>query len=190
MKITFVALGAEQLGISQLSAIAKRDGHEVDIAYSASLFNDRFYLEIPSLAKLFDDRNEVLQAIKDQKPDVLAFSCLTSTYQWMLGIAADAKEVFPDMKTIFGGVHISAVPDRVIQKPQVDYVVSGEGDLAFPLILDAIARGGATSPIPNTRFKTASGEVIRGVQQGFIQDLDALPHFDKTTGLSLTYLIR
>ncbi len=180
MKITFVALGSEQLGISQLSAIAKRDGHKVGMAFSAAMFNDRFYLEIPSLAKLFDDRKDVLQAIKDQQPDVLAFSCLTSTYQWMLEIARAAKEINPNVKTVFGGVHISAVPDRAIQRPEVDYVVSGEGDVAFSKILDAIASGGPTLPIPNTRFKTPDGTVVRGLQQGFIQDLDALPYFDKT----------
>jgi anaerobic magnesium-protoporphyrin IX monomethyl ester cyclase len=71
------------------------------------------------------------------------------------------------------------VPDRVIIKPEVDYVVVGEGDVVFPLILNAIAEGGATEAIPNTRFKDSNGCVIRGIQQGFIQDLDALPHFDK-----------
>jgi anaerobic magnesium-protoporphyrin IX monomethyl ester cyclase len=179
MKVTFVVLGSEQLAVSQLSAIAKRDGHQVGIAFSASLFNDRYNLEFPSIAKIFDDQSEVIGAIQKQEPDVLVFSCLTSTYQWMLGIARIAKDINPNVKTIFGGVHISAVPDRVIIKPEVDYVVVGEGDVVFPLILNAIAEGGATEAIPNTRFKDSNGCVIRGIQQGFIQDLDALPHFDK-----------
>ncbi len=180
MKVTFVALGSEQLGISQLSAIAKRDGHQVSLAFSASLFHDRFNLEIPSLGNFFDDRSEVINAIKQEKPDVLAFSCLTSTYQWMLGVAKEAKEIFPNVKTVFGGVHVSAVPDRTILKPEVDYAVVGEGDIAFPLILQAIANGGpGTEPIPNTRYKTKSGIVIKGVQQGFVQDLDSLPFYDK-----------
>ncbi len=179
MKVTFVVLGSEQLAISQLSAIVKKAGHQVGIAFSASLFHDRFNLEIPSLAKIVDDRSNVIQAIKDQQPDVLAFSCLTSTYQWTLSVAEEAKQILPNVKTVFGGVHVSAVPDRVISRPQVDFAVSGEGDIAFPLILDALSKGGPTTPIPNTRFKAKDGTVIRGLQQGFIQDLDALPFFDK-----------
>ena len=66
MKVTFVAMGTEQLPISLLSAILKRDGHEVGLAFSASLFNDRFNLEIESLGKFFDDRNEVIKAIVKQ----------------------------------------------------------------------------------------------------------------------------
>lgn len=179
MSVTFVGLGTEQLGISQLSAIARREGHSVGLAFSASLFHDRFNLEFPSIAPFFDDTHNVIQAIKDQKPDVLAFGALTSTYQWMLDVARQAKEINPHIKTVFGGVHPSAVPHLVIARPQVDYVVVGEGDEAFPAILKAIADENFQTPIYNTRFKNAKGEVISGLQKGFLQHLDTLPFFDK-----------
>ncbi len=179
MRVTFVALGSEQLGVSQLSAIARREGHEVDLAFSASLFNDRYNLSVPRLAPYFDDRRDVMDAIARQRPDVLAFSVLTGTYRWMLGVAADAKVMFPGVKTIFGGVHPSAVPDRVLAQPQVDFVCVGEGDVAFPAVLRAVGEGGPRAPIPNVRFRGADGAVVRGPQTGFLQDLDALPFFDK-----------
>ena len=56
MRVTFVAIGWEQLGISLLSAIAKEKGHEVNLAFSSALFNDRAHFNIPALAALFDDR--------------------------------------------------------------------------------------------------------------------------------------
>jgi anaerobic magnesium-protoporphyrin IX monomethyl ester cyclase len=180
MKITFVGLGTEQLGISQISAIAKREGHSVGMAFSASLFHDRFNLEFPSIAPYFDDTHKVIQAIKDQQPDILAFSALTSTYQWMLEVARAAKEINPNIKTVFGGVHPSAVPSLVIVRPEVDFVVVGEGDVAFPQIINSVREGKYTDPIYNTRFKNKEGKVITGLQKGFIQDLDSLPFFDKT----------
>lgn len=180
MRITFVALGWEQLGVSLLASIAKQHGHEVNLAFSPSLFNDRAHLHVPPLARLFDDRKDVLAAIERQQPDVLAFSAMTGTYQWMLGIARDAKGLFPTVKTVFGGVHPSAVPERVLVRPEVDYVCVGEGDAAFPEILKAIEKGGATGPIVNTRYCLPDGRVVRGSQAGFINDLDALPVFDKT----------
>src|SRR5205085_12220681 len=103
---------------------------------------DRYNFSIPSLAPYFDDRNEVLKTIERQKPDVLAFSALTGTYQWMLGIARDAKKIFPDVKIIFGGVHVSAVPERVLARPAVCFICVGEGDIALPWILKAIEEGG------------------------------------------------
>ncbi|CAM6004746.1 unnamed protein product [Sphagnum balticum] len=162
-----------------LSAVLKQQGHQVGLAYSASLFNDRFNLEIPALGNIFRDRRLVIQAIEEQQPDVLAFSCLTSTYQWALGIAREAKEMFPDIKTVFGGVHVSAVPDIVVVRPEVDFVVTGEGERAMPMILEELKKGLTNNPIPNTRYKAADGSVIRGLQQGFIQDLDLLPFADK-----------
>ncbi len=181
MRVTFVALGWEQLGVSLLSALAKRDGHEVNLAFSVSQFNDRYNFSIPSLAPIFDDRSELIKTIIHQKPDVLAFSVLTGTYQWMLGVAEEIKAVYPEVKTIFGGVHVSAVPDRVLSNSQVDYVCVGEGDVAFPTILQEIEKGGPQGKaIANTRYKLANGRVVRGPQTGFIQDLDTLPIFDKT----------
>lgn len=179
LKVTFVGLGTEQLGISQISAIAKRDGHQVGLAFSASLFHDRFNLEFPSIAPFFDDTHNVIQAIQDQQPDVLSFGALTSTYQWMLHVAQKAKEINPNIKTVFGGVHPSAVPHLVIARPQVDFVVVGEGDEAFPSILKAIAKKDYSQPIFNTRFKNAEGRIISGLQKGFLQHLDTLPFFDK-----------
>lgn len=180
MRITFVALGWEQLSVSLLTALAKRDGHEVSLAFSPGLFHDRYNLHVPFLANLFDDRNHVLHTIAKQKPDVLAFSAMTATYQWMLGIARDAKRMDPNVKVLFGGVHASAVPDRVLQQEPVDFVCVGEGDLAFRFILQAIARKNFSSPIPNTRYKSPDGKIIQGSQSGFIQDLDSLPGFDKS----------
>jgi anaerobic magnesium-protoporphyrin IX monomethyl ester cyclase len=178
-KVTFAALGTEQLGISMLSAIARQHGHTVNLAFSASLFHDRFNLEFPSISPYFDDTDEVIKAIEQQQPDVLALSPLTSVYQWSLKVAEKAKEINPNIKTVFGGVHASAVPHRLLQRSAIDFVVVGEGDVAFPRIIKAVETGDYSTPIPNTRFKAPDGKIISGPQVGFNQDIDSLPFADK-----------
>jgi radical SAM superfamily enzyme YgiQ (UPF0313 family) len=180
MRITFVAIGWEQLGTSLLSAIAKQQGHQVNLAFSVSLFNDHFHLSIPPIARFFDDRQDVIDAIRKQEPDVLACSAVTTNYQWLLGIAKETKALFPNTKVVFGGVHPTAVPEIVLQQSEVDFVCVGEGDIAFPMILNAIEKGAYSEPIPNTRHKLPDGQVVRGPQIGFFQDLDSLPIYDKT----------
>jgi anaerobic magnesium-protoporphyrin IX monomethyl ester cyclase len=180
MRITFLGLGTEQLGISQLSAILKKNGHETNVAFAAQLFNDRFNLQFPSIAKYFDDTKDAIQTIKDTNPDVVAFGALTSTFQWGLEVCRAAKAFNPNIKVIFGGVHPSAVPDLVLSKPEVDFVVVGEGDVAFPIILEQIQKNDYQTPIINTRYKTPEGNIVQGKQGGFIQDLDSLPIPDKT----------
>jgi radical SAM superfamily enzyme YgiQ (UPF0313 family) len=179
IKVTFAALGTEQLGISMLSAIAKSNGYQTNLAFSASLFHDRFNLEMPWLSPYFNDISEVIKAIEKQQPDVLALSPLTATYQWSLDIARAAKALNPEVKTVFGGVHASAVPHLLLQRPVVDFVVVGEGDIAFPHILKAVETSDYSKSIPNTRYKTPNGTINFGPQAGFIQDLDALPFSDK-----------
>lgn len=179
MKITFVSLGAEQLGISQLSSIIQAKGHQVGLAFSASLFNDRFNLEIPSIAQFFNDTQNVYDAIQKQHPDIIAFSPLTSTYQWCLQVAQNTKSMYPEIKTIFGGVHASAVPHLLLEEAAIDYVVVGEGDEAFPAIIEAIEKQDYATPILNTQYKNPKGNIIKGIQTGFYQSLDTLPFYDK-----------
>ncbi|MCK5014046.1 MAG: radical SAM protein [Candidatus Omnitrophica bacterium] len=181
MRITFVGINSEQLGISMMSALAKLEGHEVKLAFSASLFNDRLQLTSPSfISSIFDDSDIVLKTIKEQQPDVIAFSPVSGTYQWSLSIAEKSKQFCPDAKIVFGGIHATAVPKRVLAQPFVDFVCVGEGDVAFPAILRAIESSEISEPIPNTHFKLPNGEVVKGPQIGFIEDLDSLPVYDKT----------
>jgi radical SAM superfamily enzyme YgiQ (UPF0313 family) len=179
MHVTFVGVGCEQLPISLLAAICRREGHSVGLAFSAALFDDRYQLRVPALAQLFDDRSAVIDAIVEQQPDVLACSVLTNLHPWMREVAREAKERVPGLQVVFGGVHPSAVPDRVLACPEVDFVCVGEGDIAFPALLRALEKGGPTEAIPNIRYQRTDGTVVRGPQAAFVQDLDALPWFDK-----------
>ncbi|MCG3172952.1 MAG: hypothetical protein GMKNLPBB_01124 [Myxococcota bacterium] len=179
MRITFLGIAEEQMGLGLMAAIARKEGHQIDLAFSSSLFDDNKRLAWTSVARVFDDTPEVMAQIERQRPDVIAASPLTCNYKWAVKIARLAKEMFPGVKVVFGGIHVTALPDRAIQRPEIDYVVAGEGEIAFPLILKAIAAGGSSKPIPNTRFKTPDGVVIRGVQEGFIENLDDIPFGEK-----------
>ena len=179
MKITFIGIGYEHLSISILSAIAKKHGHQTSLAYFSTLLYDNEFPEFNKLSNILDNSRSVLNSIIDEKPDVLALSAVTNTYQTMLSIASEIKKHHPEIKTIIGGPHASAVPERVILNTNIDYIVIGEGDDAFIKILDSIKGKDFHTPIENTWFKDAKGNVIKGFQKGFIQDLNALPQFDK-----------
>ena len=148
MKISFVAIGCEQLAISMLAALATCEGHKVEVAFASRILDGH----VGVLGRLFDDTHLLMKQLEEQQPDVIGFSALTMNYQIMLSVARQAKEILPNVKTIFGGVHVSAVPDRAIALPEVDFVVAGEGEIAFIEILKAIEAGGPKEAIQNTRF--------------------------------------
>jgi radical SAM superfamily enzyme YgiQ (UPF0313 family) len=178
MRILFVALGTEQLNISLLASILRRAGHEVGLAFSPHLFDDRDQLSIPSLARWFPDDDDVVEQAARFRPDVVCYSALTVTYRWMIDIAQRIKDRCGAI-SIFGGVHASAVPQLVLEEPVVDYVCVGEGDFALPMLIAALADGRREVLLPNIGLRGPGGRMIKGAQMPFVQDLDRLPPFEK-----------
>jgi radical SAM superfamily enzyme YgiQ (UPF0313 family) len=177
MKCTFVAMGAENISLQAVSAMLKRHGHQTELAYDQSLFDDKNYLFLPRLATLFDHKRVVLAQILDSRPDLVAFSVLTSNYLWALDMARRVKQRL-DVPVVFGGIHPTTLPELVIANECVDMLVVGEGDHAMVDICDSLeARDGRTD-IPNVWFKRG-GEVISNDQRPVVANLDDLPIPDK-----------
>lgn len=176
MKIAFVYMGAENLGIEYLSAAAKKAGHDVRLLYDPAVFHGNIMWDIPALARIFNLKDRMVSEIAKWKPDVTAFSCVTSNYQWALSFAADVKKVLPGTTVVFGGPHVNAAARTVIQENSVDAIITGEADEEFPKFLNMVAEG--SSPGPGTSVKR-NGEVISGPGIAFVDDLDRLPWPDK-----------
>jgi radical SAM superfamily enzyme YgiQ (UPF0313 family) len=179
MKVTFVALGQEQLPISLLSAVLKREGHTTSLVFDPALFDDRTYLDIPALARIFDRTARVVDEVVAEAPDLVAFSVLTPMYQWALSVAHAVKERI-DVPVIFGGVHPSAVPEVCLENSCVDYVCRGEGEVPLVRLCEVLppADERPAEPIPNMWW-VDRGRLVSGPNASFIQELDDLPFWDK-----------
>ncbi|MGD0278306.1 MAG: radical SAM protein [Smithella sp.] len=179
MKIAFFNIAHESLAISILSAIAKKEGHSVKLFHTPTLFRDGLTREFKRLSKLFSNEKDVFRRIEAYQPDLIAFSVVTFHYQLALNYAATCKKICPKAKIVFGGIHVSSVPEIVIANEFIDYIVIGEGEIAFSEIIKHIEKGDSSEPIVNTWYKSKNNTTIKGKQAGFIQDLDSLPHYDK-----------
>jgi len=83
-----------------------------------------------------------------------------------------------------GGAHVSCDPEGVLRTPSVDYVILGEGEVRFALLLEQIGKRKAKSiekidgigywKVGTTRNR--DGGIRVNPLQNFIQDLDSLPH--------------
>jgi len=177
MKITFVYGGFENLGVEYLSSSLKRAGHEVSLVYSPKLFDDTM-LEIPLFAKIFTHYNDLAKRVVKTRPDIVAFSIVTDDYVWALKIARKVKKINPDIKTLFGGIHVTSVPDRVIHQKEVDYACVGEGEYAIVEFVNAFEKGLSLDNIPNIWGKNGDS-YFSNPPRPLIQDLDELPFPDK-----------
>ena len=179
MKIAFTSIAYESLAISILSAIAKKEGHDVKLIHIPTIFKDGLTREFKLLARLFSNDKAIFKNLQAYQPDLIAFSVTTFDYQRALHYAEIFKKICPKAKIVFGGIHVSSVPEVVIANDFIDYVVIGEGEIAFSEIIKHIEKGDSSEPIVNTWYKSKDTKIIKGRQAGFIQDLDSLPHFDK-----------
>lgn len=178
MHVTFVSLGSELIGVEYLSAYLKKYGHSTSLAHHPALFNDRFQLNMPLLAKLFDQDDRIVEYILHLDPDLIGFSCLTNTFEWSLEIARRVREQ-KRIPTIFGGVHPSAIPEFVLGYDEVDFVCESEGEVALLELCNDLECGGDGTGINNIWAKP-DGEITRPpMVSSFLQDLDSLPFPDK-----------
>lgn len=178
MKITFVYLGAESLSIEILSSVLRKNKHSTYLAFDPGLFAERQYLDMPFLARIFDYKKRLLKDIYNTQPDIVAFSVGTDIYQWACGIAEEIKKN-SNVPIIFGGIHPTSVPERVIKNEFVDMLCIGEGEESIVEIANQLEGGKLSYDIKNIWFKK-NGEVIRNDTRPLIQELDSLPFPDKS----------
>lgn len=176
MNVTFVYMGAENLGIEQLSAILEQRGHKTTLVFDPALFDDKYYLEVKPLAKLFKYKT-IAQDIVDTHPDIVLFSVFSDCNQWALDVAGQVKNI-KNISVIFGGIHPTSVPDKSIREKVVDYVVVGEAEDSLIELLDSIEKKQPNYKIPNVWFKK-DGQVIGNPVRPLNQNLDALPYPNK-----------
>jgi radical SAM superfamily enzyme YgiQ (UPF0313 family) len=121
---------------------------------------------------------EIRKKIEDSEADVFGISSSFTPYHGeTLEIARIIKEWDRRKIVVMGGAHVSCNPEGVLKTPFIDYVVLGEGEIRFPLLLENIKKGktGKIEEIDGIGYRV-NGEIQINPLQSFVQNLDSLPH--------------
>lgn len=177
MKVLFVYGGYENLGIEYLSAVLKRAGHETALAFDPRLFDDH-YTRVPALAKRLDSRAALVRRAREEAPDLVAFSVVTDDYQWVKLVASELRREL-HVPFVFGGVHVTATPRRIIDSGLADYVIVGEGEGALLDLVQGLEEGSDLAEVDNLWFRRGD-EVVANGPRPLVADLDSLPFPDKS----------
>lgn len=149
------------LGLGYLAAIAEQEGHEVQV----------FDMGLRPKTPVADE----VAAILDWKPDVIAFTAMTTSYQSVEDATAMLKAASP-APIIIGGPHATTLPELTLQNPNIDFLVYGEGEYVFRDWLRQIAAGDTNwAANKGLWYKDADGKVVDGGERELIPELDALP---------------
>jgi hopanoid C-3 methylase len=150
-----VFLRLEPLGLELVAAAARRDGHDVRL----------IDLQVESHA----DYDRMVDA---WRPEIIAFSVnYLANIPEILDLARRTKARRPDVFICVGGHSASFTARAIIEHADgtVDAALKGEGEAGMPLLLEAVASGGAITRVPGA--VTAAGD---GPPPGFVESLDAL----------------
>jgi len=176
MKIAFVNDLVEHIGVEYISAVLKESNHQTSLFVDPRLFVDENH-SIKSLGRFFDCKKRLISDLKAYKPGLIGISVNTDTYQWACTMAKMIKQEM-DVPIIFGGIHPTSVPERVIRNYFVDMVCVGEGEYPMLELANSMAKGQVDYSIKNIWFKR-NGQIIQNEVRPLIGDLDSLPMPDK-----------
>ncbi len=178
------------LGLTYLAGAAKRAGFackilDMDAAEpkDGSLNFSREYESYNSYIKALNAPDHptwqlMRQLVKEQNPDIIGISALTTKFGSVIQTARFCREILPNIPIIVGGAHASTMPDLTASIPEVDFVLRGESDESFPELLREIESGHDYGKIGSLTWKKDS-KIIHNPDRAFVQNLDSLPLPDR-----------
>lgn len=180
-------------GISVISALLKSEGFQVQ------LFDTTFYkpagvvtgdeartrtLQVrptdleavgirPRPGPITEDLRKV---VLEYEPDVIGFSIIECTYRLSLELARAISDYRPSALRVFGGVHATFAPLKLLAEDLIDVVCVGEGEYPMLELCRARRDGRDYARIPNLWVKT-EGQLFMNPPRPPV-NLDALPDQD------------
>lgn len=159
MRVLFIQNNGiqESIGVANLSGILKANGHETDLL-------------------LVSHTPDLIDAIKQYDPGLIAFSALTGVHHSIQRLAVSIKQQL-HLPVIVGGPHPTYSPE-MIHQPGIDIICRGEGELAMLELADAMERDQDVTQIRNLYIKTRSGKIHENPMRPAVP-LDDLPVPDR-----------
>ena len=122
----------------------------------------------------------ILAAIADEAPDVIGMTAVTANFPSAARLAGLIKGRWPRLPIVLGGVHASTEPKAaLVAAAAVDWLIAGEGELAFGELLAALMAGQGVVAQPELigglHWRDAEGQHRAASPRPPIADLDALP---------------
>ncbi|NUP05727.1 MAG: radical SAM protein [Polyangiaceae bacterium] len=144
-------------GLLQLGAEAMRAGHQVKVLNLSSF-------TWPKVEEILD----VLDA------DVYGLSCWTANRRGVAIVSTAIKMRQPDARVVIGGPHATPFAKEMLaHHGAIDAVSTGESDITFLEILDAVAANKPLSGIAGTIARDGDAIVV-GAKRPSVKDLDDL----------------
>ncbi|OGW61616.1 MAG: hypothetical protein A2V83_00690 [Nitrospirae bacterium RBG_16_64_22] len=121
--------------------------------------------------------DDLRRYVRRTRPDVVGLQCYTFDQFNVRKMLDSVKEVRPQVITVLGGPHPTAVPDETFEflGAGLDYAFRGEAEVGFPIFLDLLeksSRNGDMAGVPGLVHRK-DGDLIKN-EKAQAEDLDGL----------------
>jgi anaerobic magnesium-protoporphyrin IX monomethyl ester cyclase len=147
------------LGILYIGAVLSEHGHQVRIIDG----------DVDQMG-LFD----ILAELDRWKPNLVGVSATTPVYPTARKLLSLVKQKNPEIVTVLGGYHLTAVPQQTMAECPVDFGVYGEGEQTIVELAAALEQGSDVDAIAGILYRR-EGVVHTNAPRLPIADLDTLP---------------
>jgi anaerobic magnesium-protoporphyrin IX monomethyl ester cyclase len=155
---TMAAVRMAPTGILSIAAYLMKNGTDVDI------YNCNGPVQDTGIRELMNRINSV-------RPDIIGFTSTTSGFMDAYRQAEIIKKTVPGIKIVFGGVHVSALRENILEGfPCIDFLITGEGEKAMA----ELAEGGKPDTIQGLIFRDGAEIRSNGLRTDLCE-LDELP---------------
>lgn len=101
---------------------------------------------------------QIVEQTLAANPEYVGIGCTTPLYHQAVKIIDEIKRLSPKTIVIFGGPHVSALPEPTLNSSKADFVCIGEGEESIVAIIDHITKGKSDfSDIPGIAYRTDTG---------------------------------
>ena len=148
-------------GLLQLGAYLEKEGIDVQIVDATALSNPW---------------KDLASSIAVSKADVIGVTCsATCLSPEAIQTIQLSKKLSPNSILVAGGSHFTLMADAILQElKELDYIILGEGEIAFSQLLQNLSRGGNGREVKGLAYSN-HGKVILNEKQPPIPNLSSLP---------------
>lgn len=148
----------------------------MNLAYLASMLRTSdFDVKICDYETTPFSKQHLHNVLQQIRPMVAAITCTTPTIHTAAALAEAIKACAPEVTTVVGGAHASALPDQtMLAFPAFDYLVFGEGEITLLELCIRLRDGGRDDSIKGLVFREG-GIVMATEARPLVADLDSIP---------------
>lgn len=118
------------------------------------------------------------EQILGNDPDLVGFMTDCDSFHHVIRICSSLKALRPRVTIVLGCVHASYNAVEILTRYAfIDYIVRGEGEVAFRQLVEALAGRRAIGDVGNLSYRSGGG-IERTADLALIADLDSLPWID------------